>query len=335
MKYVLGIDQGGSKTHVMLADETGRILGMGQGSGACHSSHGMNAAAAAVEEAMKKALQDSGVALEQITSVAAGMTGVDWPEEADILKEALKGILGNKPIRVVNDCIIAMRAGTHKECSSILCAGSGLNCAVRKNKDIEFVYGFYIPDSHQGGSALGNMTLQAVFDAEVLLEEPTLLTQMVLDYFGLHTVDELLKNYVTGKIKVEEKLKLPILLEDAAKANDKVALEIFHNYGKEIAHYVIAGLKRFQMLDSDVDVLLSGSIFKCSLQVLQESVKAEIHRFAANAVVRECYYEPVVGAVLLALDELYEVVPEEIYHNIKCAESHFPIVRKKQIFQTM
>ena len=30
MRYVLGIDQGGSKTHAVIADQEGRLLGMGK-----------------------------------------------------------------------------------------------------------------------------------------------------------------------------------------------------------------------------------------------------------------------------------------------------------------
>ena len=55
MEYVLGIDQGGSKTHAAVADETGRLLGAGRGPGACHSVYGMEAAMAGVAEAVRGA----------------------------------------------------------------------------------------------------------------------------------------------------------------------------------------------------------------------------------------------------------------------------------------
>ena len=59
MKYILGIDGGGSKTTAILADETGKILGRGRGGASNYQTIGLEnagqaikfAAAAAVEQA--------------------------------------------------------------------------------------------------------------------------------------------------------------------------------------------------------------------------------------------------------------------------------------------
>ncbi|MBO5646264.1 MAG: hypothetical protein J6S59_04000 [Clostridia bacterium] len=40
MKYVLGLDQGGSKTHAAVANDRGELLGIGTSFGACHSVNG-------------------------------------------------------------------------------------------------------------------------------------------------------------------------------------------------------------------------------------------------------------------------------------------------------
>ena len=56
MKYILGIDQGSSKTHVIIGDETGHILGLGTGCGACHQVHGLEYAMNAVKEAAEAGL---------------------------------------------------------------------------------------------------------------------------------------------------------------------------------------------------------------------------------------------------------------------------------------
>ncbi len=78
MKYVIGIDQGASKTHAIVSDEYGIVLGMGKSYGACHSSDGMTHAITAVKEAVDQALEQSGISIQEIELIAAGMTGVDW-----------------------------------------------------------------------------------------------------------------------------------------------------------------------------------------------------------------------------------------------------------------
>ena len=41
MKYVMGIDQGSSKTYAIVGDDGGNVLGFGKSYGACHSNTGM------------------------------------------------------------------------------------------------------------------------------------------------------------------------------------------------------------------------------------------------------------------------------------------------------
>ena len=93
VKYVLGLDQGGSKTHAVVADMEGNILGIGCGAGACHSVIGLEAAAAAIYDASMQAISAAGIAVEQIDVVGAGLTGVDWPHETQLLTSAVSDTL--------------------------------------------------------------------------------------------------------------------------------------------------------------------------------------------------------------------------------------------------
>ena len=131
MKYVMGIDQGSSKTYAIVGDDGGNVLGFGKSYGACHSNTGMKYAMKAVKEAVNEALKQAGLELTEIDTLAAGMTGMDWEFEEELLREELEQLTHIRNIAVVNDCIIAMRAGSSRPYGAVLCAGSGLNCAAR------------------------------------------------------------------------------------------------------------------------------------------------------------------------------------------------------------
>lgn len=328
MEYVLGIDQGASKTHAVVADRCGHILGMGKSYGACHSSSGLDYAVKAVIEASDTALRQSGLAREDIQMLVGGLTGIDWDDESEILENAVKGYFPAADIQIVNDCIIAMKGGTQSDCCAILCAGSGLNCAVQNGKDC-FVYGFYIPDEYQGGAALGKKTVQAVFDAHMGIVPKTILTEMLLDYFKEPSVDKLLYRRVKGKIKDTDYLQLPILLEKAAMEGDKTAADIWKAYGKDIVVYLTARMKMMGSLNKASDIILSGSIFKCKFEVFKNTVKEEIWKSAPNANVIEAKYEPVIGAVLMALQEVNGGVGLMVYENLERSAEKFPILRMK------
>lgn len=304
MTYIMGIDQGSSKTHVIVGDGKGNVLGFGNSYGACHSDTGIEFAFRAIKEAMEEALKQSELNLSQITAVAAGMTGVDWKFEAVMLKEKLEELTGVANIIVMNDCLIAMRAGCIRNYGAVLCAGSGLNCAVRNKQGKEFVYGFYIDEEYQGGSALGRACIRTVINAQIGLEQETMLTDMILKKFDCKDVDELLFKKVTGVITSGDYLQLPILLEEAAHLGDRKAKEILYRFGWQFGRYVSAAMKKMDLTDCEMDVVLSGSVFKCREPELRQGVTDHFLQEAPLVKTIDAIYEPIVGAYLIALEEI-------------------------------
>lgn len=272
------------------------------------------------------ALESSHLTLQDVTTVVGGLTGVDWDYEAPLLEEAIQKHFPKARVKVVNDCIIAMRAATRKERCGILCAGSGLNCAVQ-NGDECFAYGFYIPDEHQGGCSLGKKAVQAVFDSHMGLLPETSLTERLLARFQARTVDELLFLRVTGKISDSDYLSLPILIAEEARAGDTVAADIWINYGKLIANYLVARAEKMGIGREKMDVVLSGSIFKCQFLEFRRAVKDEILRRLPGAHVIEAAYEPVVGAAVIGLQIVHGEVAKEIYGNLEETSKQFPLRR--------
>lgn len=329
MKYILGIDQGGTKTHAMVADTDGHILGVGKGRGACHSIHGMERAMAAVMDATEQAVAAAGITIGDLWTVSGGMTGIDWPDEADLVRNALHQTLHVpvERITVVNDSMIALRAGTSSPKGVILVAGTGMNCAVVDGKGGQYTFGFYIPDKDQGGLALSNRTLQAVFDAACGMGPETALTESVLKLTGCVDVDELLRRNVTGRVTTEEIRQLPLLLDAAAIAGDPVAKDVLRIFGKDATAYVKCGLTRMRMEREEVEVVLSGSVFKCRAAELLGTVKEEILRFNPLAHIVESEHEPIIGAVLLALDALPGGVTQRMTEHIKRDALRFDMVR--------
>ncbi|MBP3704970.1 MAG: hypothetical protein J6I98_05480 [Clostridia bacterium] len=333
MKYILGIDQGGSKTHAAVAAENGEILGIGTGSGACHASTGMEYAMAAVLDAAQQACAQAGISLQEINRVGAGLTGVDWDFEGPLLQENLHKTLSVplEKIHVVNDCLIALRAASSKPAGCILCVGSGMNCGVRRDAQHEYVYGYYVDDACQGGSALGRRVVQAVLDSEAGLLPKTALTAPVLEQVGCKSVDEMLFMRVNGTLDDRKVLHLPEVLEQVIlQTGDPVAVDVLCTFGRDIAKYVTAGLRRFDMLNDDVEVVLSGSVFKCRARELLDTVRAEILAAAPNIRIIESEYEPIVGSVLLALDDMYTVMDNSVLEQVHKTVIRHGLLRKQK-----
>lgn len=331
MKYILGLDQGGSKTHAAVSDEFGNILGVGKAHGGCHSVNGMDYAADGILLSAELACNDAGISLSDIGRIGAGLTGVDWDFEGPLLQNKLHGLFSVpvEKIHVVNDCLIALRASSSKPSGCILCVGSGLNCGVRKDASHEYVYGYYVEDGYQGGGALGARVVQAVLDAEAMLRPKTALTEPVLAYVGCASADEMLFKRVNKQLPHDRVLRLPEVLEQVVlKTADPVAVDVLCTFGRDIARYVTAGLRRFNMENDPVEVVFSGSVFKCRAKELQDTVRSEILAVAPNAQIIESIYEPIVGAVLLALDDVGVSEKAEVLANIHKSAEEKKLFRK-------
>jgi N-acetylglucosamine kinase-like BadF-type ATPase len=327
--YNLAIDQGGAKTVAIVGDDDGQILGKGVGAGACHFFDGMPAAMAAVETATNLALAQVGLGPRDLRAVFAGLAGANWPEEIVALETGLRGLLPVDKIHVCNDCLIALRGGTAQTRWAVVCAGTGLNVAVRLTDEPPMIYNNYIEDLDQGAKGLGARALQAVFLSKIGALPPTILTEIALSLFELDNVDSLLLAYQRKQLgKPVQALSAP-LFEAAAKA-DELALEIIHQFGLSISRYPVAAIKKHSLQNAEIDIVLSGGLFKGNGALLVEAVGAEIHRVAANARVIDALYEPVVGAMLLVLDSKYRGdIPPAVMQNCHASAEKLSLLRFK------
>ena len=64
-QYFLGADLGGTKTHVMIADETGRGIGFGEGGPGNHESIGYELMQANLKEAVEASLRSASLSRDR------------------------------------------------------------------------------------------------------------------------------------------------------------------------------------------------------------------------------------------------------------------------------
>lgn len=328
MSYVIGVDQGGSGTRAAIATLNGRLLGTGIGPGACHIFSGMEVAMSATQAAVQAALDQVDLPAGRAEAYAGGHTGADWADEYDLLRTAVRGLNLAKRVRIVNDSIIALRGGTEQPYGAILVAGTGANCALRAPDGREFIYHYYHDDALQGGDAIGRAAVKAIFRAETGRPPQTTLRSRVLAYFNLPDVDTLMRDLVEERLSTDRLLEIaPLVFAEAARG-DQAAGQILTAFGEGCAELLINGLQRLEMSTLEVEVVLSGGIFKSQNPIIQEIIAAQLKRHTPKAHIVLARYEPVVGAVLLALEEADIMVTAEIKANIDQSARALGLIRK-------
>jgi N-acetylglucosamine kinase-like BadF-type ATPase len=320
----MGIDQGGTKTDIVIADHTGRILGVGNDRDWIKVAGERRAVRMIrVKYAADKAVADAGLDLGNIQSVSASCNGADWDFEYAIGRKNLRNTLGIDNVALYNDCIGALRGGTEikgRDCA-VICLGTGANCAVMNRKGEEYIYAYYLKDIHQGAGAIGKFVFQAVYDAEAGIGEKTLLTSLLLEKTGYQSVNELYMSVTTGFTETDTPWKpsykeySPLLFQ-AIKMGDPVAGQYIEWFCRELAHYVIVAAGKLEMKDREIAMVLSGGVPK-SGSIMLELLQKRLKEHLPGIICLNARFEPVIGALLLEYDRLYpEGIPGDVMRKI-------------------
>ncbi len=314
MRYVLGVDGGSSKTHALVLEETGAARGFGQAGCGNHQIFGLEHALVEIDRAVRAAVAMAGIHGDPVDDACYCLAGADFPEDYARLQEALQVIYPARAVRVKNDTLAAMRAGLSRPWGVVVICGTGFNAAGRAPDGREIVLPGLGPISGDwgGGAALSQEMIRLVMRAWDGRGEPTLLTQLVLRELAVPTVETLLLKLYHHEIEERRLLELTPLLFEAAEAGDGPACELVVRMGMEVGVTARALIRRLGLQQTDVEVILGGSVFKGKGHLLTDTVAQEVRREAPMAKIVRPRYEPVVGAALIALEAMGVDIDERI-----------------------
>ena len=303
MEVILGLDQGSTKTHAVVSDRHGNLLALGHAQGSLHTEQGMEDALLRMREAAQRALDAAGVGWPEVAAISGGLTGIDYPYEQELLTRTLQEHFGVGPVYVDNDCIGALWGGVFAGPAVVCCAGTGLNVGGVNRQGDCLQLGNWANGPYQGSSAIGQDALQAVFDAHICKEPPTLLTRLFLDRLGFADVDALLLHRYR-KDDVNVPALCPLVFE-AADRGDAVAEEILAHCAQHWAKFCVSVMHLLQMDPATpVRVVLSGSVFKGKPGIPRRRMEAVLAELAPGAQVEQARYEPIVGGAVMGLFHL-------------------------------
>lgn len=297
-RYILGIDQGGTKTAALMRED-GVLVGKGRARGAYFPTQGMDAAMEPVREAAQAALAEAAVEEKEIALTVAGVTGLDYPGDDAAVEQAVRKLFPTGEVIACNDAVIAFYSGAAHSHGAVICAGTGMNGALIDREGRRFIYGDYMDESVQGGSALALRAARKVFDAQLGLSKETALTSLFLAHAKVDDVDTLLRRYM---MEDDFRNKLRYLVPDImriAEEGDGVARALLDDFAAQIVTYLEAGFRKMGMQAAEEEIVLTGNVFKG--EALRRRVEMQIAARFPGAQVVSARYEPEVGACIMGL----------------------------------
>jgi len=327
MSLVLGVDAGATKTFALVADEGGHILGFGQAGPGNHQVAGPELALAEIRRACEEALAQAGVS-PPVDFGFFGLAGADLPVDFAFLTPAVEGMGLARRVRIKNDTLVALRAGLRRSWGVAVICGTGFNAGGigPDGREVQLPGLGALSGDWGGGADIAQEAIRLICRAWDGRGQPTALTEMALTALGFPSVEELISqlyqsqfDYYPGQFDQRQLLSLVPLVFEAAYAGDQVAQDLLVRVGTEVGITANAIIKRLGLENTDVEVVLGGSVFKGKGPLLVDTVTQVVHRVAPRAAIVLPEFEPVVGAVFLALEGLGVEVNQAIYANVRAS----------------
>jgi N-acetylglucosamine kinase-like BadF-type ATPase len=201
--------------------------------------------------------------------------------------------------------------------------------------------------------------MRAVLRAQDGRDEDTLLTQLIFDHFGFRNALDMVFRASHGIITVPDadhlvgigsdsgmeaaragtlvrKAKprtLPLsrheiaslcpLVVRAAQQGDHAAQHILASAGRELGELAVAVIRRLYMALEAFAVVPFGGVFKAGDLILSP-FRETIIAAAPQAQIVLPHFEPVVGAVLLALDDIGVTIDWPVLESLEQSAARFP-----------
>jgi N-acetylglucosamine kinase-like BadF-type ATPase len=307
---VLAVDAGNSKTDVAVVAADGTVLGEARGGGFQPPRVGVAAAVDALAVAVTAAAAAAGLPRAGLAEhVCACLANADLPVEERQLAQALQERGWAATTEVHNDTFAILRAGLPSGDAprgvAVVC-GAGINCVgmLPDGRTARFPAIGQISGDWGGGSHLALEALWHAARAEDGRGGPTELARALPAHFGLSSMYELIEALHLGSIPARRRHELTPVLFDVAAAGDTAARSVVDRLAEEVVAMATVALRRLDLLDEEVPVLLGGGVLAARHPQLDDRIAELLATGAPKASIAVVTAPPVLGAGLLGLDRL-------------------------------
>ena len=303
MKYFLGVDVGGTKTHALIADENGKALGFATGGPGNWEGVGYAGLTRVLLEVTGSALKQARIRVDQLAGAGMGIGGYDWPSERLDHLQAIRPLGLDCPLEIVNDASLGILAGTSEGCGVSVVAGTGCNARGlnrdHKREGRAVGGGSRWSGEYAGGYDIVARAMQAVTFEWLKRGPKTTLTSIFLEHTGAKDLDDLVEGVYLERYQFDSPLVLKVF--ETARLGDPQAQAVMRWAGKELGEMAVGVINQLEFQHEQFEVVLIGSLHGAS-PILDETLRKTIRNIAPQARFLRLGVPPVVGAVLLGME---------------------------------
>lgn len=301
MKYLIGMDGGGTKTKCILTDFNLNPIYETGGAASNFLVIGTEKVAVTILELIKDCIDSKNISIDDLQAVVLGTTGGGRRNDAELLEKQIfdyaeqKSLKINK-FKVESDARIALEGAFSGKSGSILIAGTGSIMFGKDNKgEIHRVGGFgrYIGDEGSG-YRIGRKGLNAVARYMDGRAKSTKIADLLDQEFSISTSEHLITEVYRNNFNIAS--VAPLVFE-SAESGDKIAQRILEDEADELLQHITA--MKVKLNIEMLKVSLIGSILTMPNYFSYLFNEKVVRRFA-DVKIMEAEHSPQFGAALLA-----------------------------------
>ena len=251
MSFYIGVDGGGTKTAFSLFDEDKNVVKTVYGPGSNHENREgtFDEASAVIWNGITELVGEAGISLDDVAFSLMGLAGIDHQFQHDIMCEKLSE-KGLRNFAIYNDGFIVVQAGSESGAAIGYNCGTGTCCnAIDSKGNMLQLGGLSECTGDMGnGNWIAQTAFRLIYDEVYLGLEPTLITKMYYDAFGITSREEFVGT--VAKLETEEApLYIKTLIGSffkAAAMGDAPALAKTDEMAKRGAQFIAALAKQME-----------------------------------------------------------------------------------------
>ena len=297
---VVGVDGGGSKTRVIVADETGWELAEAIGAGSATGPGRADESAAIIGALVRQAMAEAGAENIRVRVLIAGIAGVGRVNEQRALAGALEDLEIADDVIVEGDGDIALADAFGDGAGIILISGTGSIAHGRSPNRVKARCGGWGPSfgDEGSGSWIGRRALAIVASAADGREPATALTGSILTAAQVNEVTELIPWGIAATPK--ELAQLAPVVFNCATSGDVRANALVGLAVEELVLHVRAlAIKLFLDERAAVPLALTGGLLQKG-SLLRKRLEQRLKSAVPGAAIRANEIIPARGAVWMA-----------------------------------
>ncbi len=328
MTIVAGVDGGATHTRLILLDEAGNVLGMGQSGPSNLDNISNSFLVKNLSDALEKACSQNHIDFSQIDALFLGMAGVVCETDKKVIRHAVDQLPLKKKISVDidHDIRIALAGGLAGKAEGIaVIAGTGSSCYGRNKQGQSWMSGGWghLLDDYGSGYDIGLNAIKSVLRSYDGRSTKTSMTKPLLDKLKINSIPDIMNTVYYGGVnqsghpmtKEEIAALAPIVFEEA-NHNDDAALSILNSGTTALAQMIKAVMKSLDLKPKSTSITYTGGILLNYLRY-RDLLSEKLDMLIPGSSLTQPQFEPVIGAGLLGLLLLDIPMNQQIIDSLK------------------